>query len=116
MSYALSRPAKAPTGEYYEVAASPRGDLLIWQSETGIASWVTGWIGVLGIISFFVNLFIYKRQWRVVVRETGGHRSENPTAYVLLHRDVPKKQAEATMEALAVAIERGELDPQTADA
>lgn len=104
----------APTGLYYEVAASPRGDLLIWQSEMGPASWITAIIGVLGIVSFFVNLIVYKRQWRVVVRETGGHRSENPTAYVLMHRDVPKKQAEATMEELAVAIERGSLDPEAA--
>ena len=103
----------APSGLYYEVAASPRGDLLIWQSETGPASWVTAIIGVLGIVSFFVNLLIYKRPWRVVVRETGGHRSENPTAYILLHRDVPKKQAAATMQELAIAIETGSLDPET---
>jgi hypothetical protein len=104
----------APSGLYYEVAASPRGDLLIWQSETGVASWVTAWIGVLGIVSYFVNLIVYKRQWRVVVRESGGHRSENPTAYVLFHRDVPKKQAESTMEELARAIETGTLDPEAA--
>jgi hypothetical protein len=35
VSYALSRPARSPTGAYYEVAASPRGDLLLWFSETG---------------------------------------------------------------------------------
>jgi hypothetical protein len=103
----------APSGLYYEVAASPRGDLLIWQSETGPASWLTAVIGVLGIVSFFVNLLFYKRQWRVVVRESGGHRSESPTSYILLHRDVPKKQADTTMNELAVAIETGSLDPET---
>lgn len=105
----------APNGRYYEVAASPRGDLLIWQSETGPASWFTTMIGTLGILSFFVNLLVFKRQWRVVVRESGGHRSESPTSYVLLQRDVPKKQAEATMDELAGAIERGELDPDQAE-
>lgn len=104
----------APTGRYYEVAASPRGDLLIWQSETGIASWVTAWIGVLGIVSFFVNLIVYKRQWRVVVRDSHARRSGNPASNVLLSRDVPKKRAEATMEQLASQIESGELDPETA--
>jgi hypothetical protein len=113
VSYALSRPAMAPTGRYYEVAASPRGDLLIWQSETGIASWVTAWIGVFGIVSFFVNLVVYKREWRVVVREFHASRSSDPASNVLLSRDVPKNRAEATMEQLASQIEKGELDPET---
>ena len=101
----------SPAGLYYEVAASPRGDLLLFESETGPTTWLSTNVGSLGILSFLLNLLVYKRRWRVVVRHTSGGRSESPKAGILLSRDVPKKAVEATMLDWAEAIESGRLDP-----
>lgn len=111
MSYAMSRPAMSPAGVYYEVAASPRGDLLLYESETGPGTWLSGNVGAMGILSFFLNLLVYKRRWRVVVRQSSGDRSESPTSGVLLRREVPKKAVDSTMQELAAAIESGSLNP-----
>ena len=92
MSYALSRPAKSPTGAYYEVAASPRGDLLVWFSETGPASWGSADLGIFGIVSFIVNKLVFKGRWRVVVRFAPESRSASPSSGVLWRQDGIKRK------------------------
>ena len=115
MSYALSRPAKSPTGAYYEVAASPRGDLLVWFSETGPASWGSGDIGILGIFSFIINKVVFKGRWRIVVGFAPESRSASPSSGILWRQDgVEKKDVESAMGAIVSRIERGDLAPETA--
>jgi hypothetical protein len=114
VSYALSRPARSPTGAYYEVAASPRGDLLLWFSETGPSTWTSGDVGVLGILSLIVNKTIFKSRWRVIVRYAPESRSSSPTSGTLWHQDVRKRQLDAAMRDLARRIESGAFVPETA--
>jgi len=110
MSYAQSQPARAPNGAYYEVCASPRGDLLLYQSETGPASWLTANIGVLGILGFLVNKIAFGGKWRLVVRQGEWRRSGNPKSGILATRDVRKREVDATVKALVAAIEDGSLE------
>jgi hypothetical protein len=60
VAYAYSRPALAPDGTYYEVAAAPRGDLLRYTSETGPQTWTSAMPGLLGLGTFLLNRLIFR--------------------------------------------------------
>jgi hypothetical protein len=109
MSYARSQPARSPDGAYYEVAASPRGDLLLYQSETGIGSWFSASVGLLGLAGYLVNLVVFRRRWRVVVRTTMTSRAASPTSGVVFRRDVAKKSVDEMMLEFVTAIESGSI-------
>jgi hypothetical protein len=109
VSYARSQPARAPDGTYYGVCASPRGDLLLSQSETGPATWLSANVGVLGILGYLLNKAVYRGRWRVVVRQGEWRRSAGPKSGILATRDVPKEQVEPTIRALVTAVEDGSL-------
>jgi hypothetical protein len=115
MSWALSRPARSPSGVYYEVDASPRGDLLLWSSETGPSTWASGNEGALGILSFLINKIGYKGRWRVVVRRAPESRSASPTSGLLWRQDgVRKRDLDQVMGDLVARIEQGSFHPETA--
>src|SRR3954451_3829415 len=105
MGYALSRPARSSTGVYYEVAASPRGDLLLWYSGAGPASLNNATPGVLGLLSLLVNRIVFKGRWRVVVRQAAEGRDISPTTGILWRKDVRKREVEPLMQALTARIE-----------
>ena len=112
MSWALTRPARSPAGVYYEVAASPRGDLLLWLSETGPATWFSGNVGALGIVSLLVNKLFYRGRWQVVVRQSPASRATGPGLGVLWRtRNVRKRAVEDLMAELTQRIEAGSFRP-----
>lgn len=112
MSYVDSRPARSPDGAYYEVAASPRGDLLLYFSETGPQTWLSANVGVLGFLTFVVNRLVFRGRWQVVVRRAPASRSVGPGSGVLLRREVAGKAVEAELARLVAAIESGQLQPE----
>ena len=114
MSYAITRPARSPAGVYYEVAASPRGDLLLWLSETGPGTWFSGTVGVLGLASLAINKTVFRGRWRTVVRQALESRSATPSAGVLWQQDVRKRDLEGLLGDLVRRIEAGSFVPETA--
>jgi hypothetical protein len=109
VSYAVSHLVRAPSGIYYEIAASPRGDLLLFQAEDGIGSWLSTNTGTLGILSFLLNLIIYRRSWRIVVKRAPLSQRESPTRGILMRRDVKRSLVDHTIETLTKGIETGDL-------
>ena len=107
VSYALSRPARSPSGNYYEVCASPRGDLLVYFSETGPQTWFSTWLGSMGILSFLINRMRYAGRWQVVVRPAQS-RADIPTSGILW-RDiqVQKREVDQVMQHVVNEIEAG---------
>ena len=100
---------------YYEVDASPRGDLLLWSSETGPSTWLSGNEGALGILSFLINKIGYKGRWRVVVRRAPESRAASPTGGVLWQQNgVRRRDFDRVMDDLAARIEQGSFHPETA--
>jgi len=110
MSYARSRPVRSPDGRYYEVAASPRGDFLLYMSETGPATWLTGNTGSLGLASLIVNATLYRGRWRIVVKAAQTSRAASPTSGVLFSRDVRRREVDQGMNELARSIETDGLE------
>src|SRR5437764_13834211 len=107
MGYALSRPARSSTGVYYEVAASPRGDLLLWYPGAGPANLNNATPGVLGLLSLLVNKIAFQGRWRIVVRQALERRAIGPTTGVLWRKDVRKRELEPLMQELVARIEAG---------
>jgi hypothetical protein len=105
VSYAITQPARAATGEYYDVCASPRGDLLVWFAESGPQSWESMNLGVFGILSFFINLVVFRRKWRVIIRTATGGRFASPTSGVIYRQTVSKLDAQDTVTETARTIE-----------
>jgi hypothetical protein len=116
VAYAISRPARAPEGTYYEVAASPRGDLLKYQSETGPQTWFSLLPGFLGFATFLVNRVVFHNMWRVIVRPAPESRLVGPGDGVMLQRDVKQRLVDNTVDDLVRDIESGQLDPLAAEA
>ena len=114
MSWALSQPARSTTGAYYEVAASPRGDALLWYPGTGPPNTNNATPGVLGSVSFFVNKIAFKGRWRVVVRQFAATRDVSPTSGVLWRKDVRKREVDPLMRDLVAKIEAGTFSPEQA--
>ena len=112
MSWALTQPARSPDGLYYEVAASPRGDLLLWLSETGPGTFFSGNVGALGIFSLLLNKIFYRGRWQVVVRHSPESRATGPGLGILWRRrDVRKRDVRDVMADLAKQIEAGSFRP-----
>lgn len=111
MGWALSRPARSASGTYYEVAASPRGDVLLYYPGTGPLAGGNATPGVLGIVSFLVNKVAFKGRWRVVVRQFAETRDISPTTGILWRKDVRKREVEPLMQDLVARIEAGTFDP-----
>ena len=114
MSYVIARPARAPTGEYYDVCASPRGDLLIWFAESGPQTWQSLNVGGLGIISFVINLLVFRRRWKIIVRVANGDRFQSPTSGVLFSRIVSGAEAYPAVDDIVKTIETQGLAAVTA--
>lgn len=114
MTWALSRPARATTGAYYEVAASPKGDLLLSYPGPGPVSPNDATPGALGFLSMLINTFAFRGRWRVVVRQAFDTRGASPTSGILWRTEVRKSEVERLMTDLVARIEAGTFNPEQA--
>jgi hypothetical protein len=98
------------------VAASPRGDILKYESETGPQTWTSLTPGLFGFVTFLVNRLVFRNMWRVIVRPAPESRLVGPGYGVLFHRDVKQRLVGVTMDEVVAQIESGDLDPLAAAA
>lgn len=113
MGYALARQARSSTGAYYEVAASPRGDLLLWYPGAGPANLNNATPGVLGLLSLLVNKIAFQGRWRVVVRQASEPRYQ-PHDGSPVAQGRPKRELVPLMQDLVARIEAGTFQPEQA--
>ena len=100
--------ARSPSGGYYEIAASKRGDLLAYFPERGPWSWFSGTPGVLGLVGLIANLLIFRGQWRILIREARhGAEFSRPVLYRRNYR--PTGLVTDDLDALARQVESGHL-------
>ncbi len=102
--FPLGRRVTSPTGEVFDIVAARQGDIR-WLNAGNPFRLTNALPGILGILTFLVNMSVFRGRWVVAV---GRAPVTSLRSGDKLHRQVvPGRSVEASIESLASEVRDG---------